>query len=170
MTTIITPSQTCGPLFGFAILPPGIHQTVDENAPEAVIVSGALLDGEGRHLGFEAFLEFWSEGQACRVRTIEGRYRAVLKRPPPLPASAATAAQAPHVHIGVHGRGLTRHLVTRLYFSDEATANAADPTLALVEPARRRTLIAEALGEPRQYAFDIRLQGDGETVFLELER
>lgn len=170
MTTIITPSQTCGPLFGFAILPPGIHQTIDENDPSAVIVSGAVLDGEGKHLGFEAFLELWSDGQACRVRTIEGRYRAVLKRPPPLPATAATATQAPHLHVGLHGRGLTRHLVTRLYFSDEAAANEADPVLALVEPTRRPTLIAQALDAQRHYAFDIRLQGENETVFFTLER
>jgi protocatechuate 3,4-dioxygenase alpha subunit len=58
-------------------------------------------------------------------------------------------------------------VVTRVYFADEADANAADPILTSVgDTARRGTLIARADGDG--YVFDIRLQGEGETVFFSI--
>jgi protocatechuate 3,4-dioxygenase, alpha subunit len=67
----------------------------------------------------------------------------------------------------VFARGLTRHLVTRVYFADEAEANATDPVLALVsDPEARATLVAERSEDG--YVFDIRLQGEGETAFFEI--
>jgi protocatechuate 3,4-dioxygenase alpha subunit len=78
---------------------------------------------------------------------------------------------APHISLWLVARGLNIGLATRLYFSDEAAANAADPVLALIEQAHRReTLIARRQmreGTP-VYRFDIRLQGEGETVFLDV--
>jgi protocatechuate 3,4-dioxygenase alpha subunit len=58
--------------------------------------------------------------------------------------------------------------VTRIYFADEAAANAADPVLASVAEDRRATLIASAEPGGDSYRFDIRLQGDGETVFFDV--
>jgi protocatechuate 3,4-dioxygenase, alpha subunit len=79
--------------------------------------------------------------------------------------------QAPHVSLWIVARGINIGLQTRLYFDDEEAANSEDPLLAVVGiPERRRTLIAtrgERDGKP-VYRFDIRLQGDGETVFLDL--
>ena len=59
-------------------------------------------------------------------------------------------------------------LNTRLYFDDEAEANARDPVLGLVDPGRRGTLIARRVGGTVTYRFDVRLQGEGETVFLDI--
>ncbi|QFU09697.1 Protocatechuate 3,4-dioxygenase alpha chain [Rhodobacteraceae bacterium THAF1] len=76
--------------------------------------------------------------------------------------------QAPHLSLWMVARGINVGLQTRLYFGDEAEANAADPLLALIDPATRRdTLIARAEGDGR-YTFDIRLQGPKETVFLDV--
>jgi protocatechuate 3,4-dioxygenase alpha subunit len=78
---------------------------------------------------------------------------------------------APHINVSVFARGINVHLNTRIYFEDEADANAADPVLNLIEQApRRQTLIAkrEERDEKVVYRFDIRLQGDGETVFLDV--
>jgi protocatechuate 3,4-dioxygenase alpha subunit len=66
--------------------------------------------------------------------------------------------------VGVLARGLLTPLLTRVYFEDEA--NEQDPVLALVPAERRPTLIARPQGQGR-YRWDIVLQGDGETVFLE---
>jgi protocatechuate 3,4-dioxygenase, alpha subunit len=79
------------------------------------------------------------------------------------------AAQAPHIGVTVFSRGMLRHLYTRIYFSDEAK-NDADPILALVPPERRATLIAKRADRNGHavYTFDIRLQGDGETVFFDI--
>jgi protocatechuate 3,4-dioxygenase, alpha subunit len=79
--------------------------------------------------------------------------------------------QAPHISLWIVARGINIGLQTRLYFSDEEKANAMDPLLAVVDsPERRRTLVAARSmrnGKP-VYRFDIRLQGEGETVFLDL--
>jgi protocatechuate 3,4-dioxygenase alpha subunit len=74
---------------------------------------------------------------------------------------------APHLNLWLVARGINIGLNTRMYFGDEPEANAADPVLNLIEQAHRRdTLIARAVGNT--YHFDIRLQGDGETVFLDV--
>lgn len=73
---------------------------------------------------------------------------------------------APHINIWIVARGINIGLNTRMYFEDED--NAADPVLNLIEqPPRRETLIARKV-KPGLYRFDIRLQGDGETVFLDI--
>ena len=76
--------------------------------------------------------------------------------------------QAPHVTVWIVARGINIGLQTRLYFDDEAEANATDPVLSLIEPASRvETLIARS---ERQgcFRFDIYLQGERETVFLDI--
>jgi protocatechuate 3,4-dioxygenase alpha subunit len=78
---------------------------------------------------------------------------------------------APHVNVWLAARGINIGLSTRLYFSDEAEANAQDPVLNIIEPRERReTLIArrEEREEDIVYVFDIHLQGERETVFFDL--
>ena len=78
---------------------------------------------------------------------------------------------APHVNLWIVARGINIGLNTRVYFDDEAKANAADPVLNLIEwETRRKTLIArrEQRGGATVYTFDIRLQGDDETVFFDI--
>ena len=71
---------------------------------------------------------------------------------------------APHITFAV-ARGINIGLQTRMFFPDEAGANAQDPLLTRIEHQNRvPTLIAEKTGEGA-YRFDIRLQGDGETIF-----
>ncbi|BBJ43978.1 hypothetical protein SSPO_066960 [Streptomyces antimycoticus] len=84
-----------------------------------------------------------------------------------LPPGGPAAPAAPYISVCVHARGLLHHLFTRVYFPGNAEANAADPLLASLDPARRETLVATAGSPPGTYRFDIRLQGEGETVFLE---
>ena len=76
--------------------------------------------------------------------------------------------QAPHILVAVFARGMLLQNYTRIYFEGEA-ANAADPVMALVPPDRRATLIARRkAGGEAAYRFDIRLQGDNETVFFDV--
>jgi protocatechuate 3,4-dioxygenase alpha subunit len=78
---------------------------------------------------------------------------------------------APHVNVWLAARGINIGLSTRLYFSDEAEANAQDPVLNIIEPRERReTLIArrDERGGEIVYVFDIHLQGEHETVFFDL--
>ncbi len=81
------------------------------------------------------------------------------------------AVQAPHLNLWIVARGINIGLNTRVYFDDEADANAADPVLNMIEWHNRRpTLIAKRSvqnGKPT-YRFDIRLQGEGETVFFDI--
>ena len=79
--------------------------------------------------------------------------------------------QAPHITLWIVARGINLGLNTRLYFDDEAEANAADPVLNLIEWERRRATLIARRGEREGqviYRFNIRLQGDEETVFFDI--
>ncbi|SNS54102.1 protocatechuate 3,4-dioxygenase subunit alpha [Tropicimonas sediminicola] len=78
---------------------------------------------------------------------------------------------APHINLWIVARGINVGLNTRIYFDDEAEANAADPVINLIEWERRRaTLIAKRGERDGQivYRFDIKLQGQDETVFFDI--
>lgn len=76
--------------------------------------------------------------------------------------------QAPHLNLWIVARGINVGLNTRLYFPDDDAAHAADPILSMIEQRHRvKTLIAQKMA-PGKYRFDIRLQGDDETVFLDI--
>ena len=81
---------------------------------------------------------------------------------------------APHINAWIVARGINIGLNTRIYFADEAEANAEDAVINLIEwEARRKTLLAERLDRRSDtgaavYRFDIRLQGEGETVFFDV--
>ena len=96
----------------------------------------------------------------------EGWYEFVTVKPGPVPAPGG-GMQAPHIDMSVFARGLLKRVVTRIYFPDEAEANAADPLLSSLPPERAATLVAAASGDG-ELRFDIRLQGEGETVFLQV--
>lgn len=81
------------------------------------------------------------------------------------------AKQAPHIALVIFARGINLGLHTRVYFEDEAEANAKDPILNGIEwVPRRQTLIAKRQERDGQvvYRFDIRIQGDQETVFFDI--
>jgi protocatechuate 3,4-dioxygenase alpha subunit len=100
-----------------------------------------------------------------------GLYRFETVKPGPVAGRHGHEPMAPHVNVWLAARGINIGLATRLYFADETELNEADPVLRMIEPAiRRQTLLArpeQRNGVP-VYVFDIRLQGDGETVFFDV--
>ena len=95
-----------------------------------------------------------------------GKYRFITVKPGAV-AGRGNTQQAPHIALCILSRGLMRGLVTRAYFQGEEL-NETDPLLmSIEEPARRATLIARPAGTAT-WQMDIRLQGDGETVFLDI--
>jgi len=154
---IPTPSQTVGPFFGYALpFEDGHHAARDQTA---LRIEGQLLDGAGDPVP-DGLVEMWGGQQFARCRTdAEGVFHFTVMKP-------AAGVEAPHLEVTIFARGLLRHLATRMYFPDEETANASDRSLNLIDPARRRTLIAHSEGQVLR--FDIRLQGESETVFFAL--
>ena len=163
-----TPSQTVGPFFAIGLPWPDGPYAVPEGTPGAVWLRGRVTDGAGEPV-VDAMLETWQSGAAGRGFARcgtgkDGSYAILFDKPGTVPGPDDTT-QAPHLAVSVFARGLLHRVITRVYFSDEAEANAADPVLtSVVEPERRATLIAERGDDG--YRFDIRLQGEGETVFL----
>jgi protocatechuate 3,4-dioxygenase alpha subunit len=194
MARTITPSQTVGPFFHYALVPFDTAGVVaGEGVPgDRVVIEGRVLDGEGQPVP-DAMIETWQADAAgrydhpedarademgtarfkgaARVPTDkDGSFRILTIKPGRVPGRG-NALQAPHIMVSVLGRGLLKRLATRLYFADEAEANEEDAILALVPEERRGTLVARADGEGpdgRVYRFDIRLQGDDETVFFDV--
>ena len=160
-----SPSQTSGPLWGFALLFDGSENAVDPSSPQAVELRGRVLDGDGLPVAWpDALLEIWHGDQLARTRTdAEGWYRAVVAKPEP--GAAPDGVLAPHLHLSLFARGLLKQLVTRMYFPDEEAANAADPVLARVPDESRPTLVARPDGDGLR--FDLILQGEGETAFFD---
>ncbi|HEY5986589.1 MAG TPA: protocatechuate 3,4-dioxygenase subunit alpha [Streptosporangiaceae bacterium] len=99
----------------------------------------------------------------------DGSYRIVTMKPGPLPCPDG-GTEAPHLDVSVFARGLLDRVVTRIYFPDEVAANDADPVLSsLGDRARAATLIAQTDPDtPGELTFDIRLQGERETVFFDV--
>lgn len=186
--TGLTPSQTVGPYFAMRLPWPDGPYVVPADTPGAITIAGRVYDGAGNVIP-DALIETWQADASGRFAhpddprgplpsgygfrgfgrcptAPDGSYRIVTVKPGPLPAPDGDI-EAPHLNVSVFARGLLDRVVTRMYFPDERAANAADPVLLSVEPARRSTLIA--IGEPEGHLrFDIRLQGDRETVFFDL--
>jgi protocatechuate 3,4-dioxygenase alpha subunit len=193
----ITPSQTVGPFFKYGLTPNGHYDwndafTNDLVTPDAsgerIRVEGRVFDGDGAPVP-DAMLEIWqadSQGRFADPQdkravpnttfrgfgrcgtNANGEYSFDSIKPGAVPDPDGTP-QAPHILLAIFARGMLLQLYTRIYFDGEA-ANSADPVLALVPADRRSTLIAarEAGNGGAVYRFDIRLQGDGETVFFDV--
>jgi protocatechuate 3,4-dioxygenase alpha subunit len=112
--------------------------------------------GPSQLQGFRGFARFGTEDG-------DGTYEIVTVKPGSVPGPDGTK-QAPHIDVSVFARGMLHRCVTRIYFADEAEANAADPILRTVPVGRRETLLAQPTDGG--YRFDIRLQGPDETVFF----
>jgi protocatechuate 3,4-dioxygenase alpha subunit len=189
MTLIPTASATVGPYLHIGLTPLQVNDIAkDASTGEKIMISGRVLDGEGQPVP-DALIEFWqanangryahpedTQGKPLdgkftgfgRVPTDkEGRYSFLTVKPGAVPGPGNTL-QAPHIVVCLFMRGMLRHLYTRIYFSDEAAANANDPVLGLVEDASRKpTLIADRASGKAEYRWDIRMQGEGETVFFD---
>ena len=167
-----TPSQTVGPFFEFGLATK--TSLVEADAPGAIRIEGTVLDGAGEPVP-DGLVEIWQadaggryEGNSgwgrCQTEP-DGGYAFTTVKPGAAREPDGTV-QAPHVTVLCFARGLLKPVLTRLYFSDEADANAVDPLLgAIGDDGERATLLATASG-PATYRFDIRLQGDGQTVFF----
>jgi protocatechuate 3,4-dioxygenase, alpha subunit len=179
--TAATASQTAGPYWHMIDFPewadllrPGSGNEAVQG--EKVVLVGRITDGDGA-VAPDALVEIWQAGPDGRHEDVfhgfgrcatdaNGEFRFTTLKPGPVPGRG-NATQAPHIQIAIFARGLMTHLVTRAYFAGEAL-NATDPVLALVEdPARRATLIAKPEGDG-VWRLDIRLQGEAETVFLDI--
>ena len=142
-----TPSQTVGPYLAIG-LPWDDGPVADR---DGVRICGRVLDGAGDPIP-DALVETWYHDPPAFARCPtddEGRWHVVV------PA-------APFVAVHVFARGLLRHLTTRIYLDSPPD----DPVLAGVPTDRRETLLGERADDG--YRFDIRIQGERETVFFDV--
>jgi protocatechuate 3,4-dioxygenase alpha subunit len=164
VTELQTPSQTSGPLFGFALMFEGCADAVAPDSPGALRIEGIVSDGGGPVAWPECFLEVWQGELWARARTdADGRYAVTVRKPEPAELPGGPP-QAPHLNVAVFARGLLKQALTRVYFPDETDANGADPVLELVPERDRRLLVARTDGDVLR--FDIVLQGENETPFF----
>lgn len=192
-----TPSQTVGPFFSYGLSPEQYNFTqmssiaggeiADEDEPgEHVKLVGTIYDGKGVPVS-DALVEIWQpDAQGRFAHPTDGRQKNTPftgfgrygTRTDPknrfifttVKPGASVEGEAPHINMIIMMRGLLSHAYTRVYFSDEAAANATDPVLQTVPVDRRDTLIAkrEESSAGIMYRFDIHMQGDRETVFFDV--
>ncbi|WP_407491948.1 protocatechuate 3,4-dioxygenase subunit alpha [Pseudooceanicola sp. MF1-13] len=191
---IETPSQTAGPYVHIGCMPTyagnagaydqeiGGSPIADGAKGQIIEITGEVIDGTGWALR-DAMLESWQADAAgkfpgqdgadpsvsgfCRFAADadSGKFTLRTVKPGAVPARGG-GKQAPHISIWVVARGINVGLQTRIYFEDED--NDSDPLLARIEQRLRvDTLIAKKTGDG-QYTFNVVLQGDKETVFLDI--
>jgi len=196
-----TPSQTAGPYVHIGLAPGaagfGIYDKElgwdiagPNAAGERIRVSGIVIDGTGSPIK-DVMLEAWqanSKGVYAHPEhagEVEDGFRGwgrvitdfetgewAFETVKPGPVMGRNGKMmAPHINLWVVARGINVGLCTRIYFADEADANAADPILNGIEWERRRGTLIAARSEGdkgAEYRFDIRLQGQDETVFFDI--
>jgi protocatechuate 3,4-dioxygenase alpha subunit len=185
-----TPSQTVGPFYSIGLTNREMNTLVsDSTHGQRIRIEGQVIDGDGKPIP-DAMIEIWQANAYGRYNHPEDKQEKPLDtsfmgwgrsgtdpngfyffdtiKPGPVPASEASV-QAPHINVIVFARGMLAHAFTRIYFSDEA-ANADDPVLNSVENSRRQTLLADGREESGKtiFRFDIRLQGENETIFFDV--
>jgi len=158
---------------------------------ERIAITGRIYDGAGAPLR-DALVEIWQADSAGLYNSPSerrgkadpafagwgrqptdgetGLYRFETIKPGRAPFVDGRP-MAPHVTFWIVARGINLGLHTRMYFSDEAAANAECPVLARVEHRDRIATLIAARAEERGapvYTFDIRLQGEGETIFFDI--
>ena len=180
---------------GFSVFETALGQPIagPEVPGERIRVEGAVFDAAGAPMR-DVLIEVWqADAEGIYPHPAEPRHAAAASgfrgwgrvvpdfdtggwafdtiRPGPVPdpvRSPDGGPMAPHISFLILARGINLGLQTRMYFAD--ADNTADPVLAAIDPpARRETLIAprtERDGTP-VYRFDIRLQGERETVFFD---
>jgi protocatechuate 3,4-dioxygenase alpha subunit len=179
MSTLLTatPGQTVGPFFGYALPFERGNELVPPGSPGSIRLHGVVTDGEGKPVP-DALLEIWQAdangvipsatgslrrdgwtftGWGRASTDDEGQYSFTTVEP-----GATQADSAPFIAVTVFARGLLNRLFTRAYVPNDQLAD--DPLLTSVPAERRHTLIA--VRDEHGLRFDIRLQGDDETVFL----
>jgi protocatechuate 3,4-dioxygenase alpha subunit len=156
-----TPSQTVGPFFSFGLCVRPQANVVEQG----IELRGRVTDGAGEPVP-DAMVELWQAGEDGRYRgdfgwarcgtDASGAFRFTVVKP------GAVDGQAPHLNMQVFARGLLKQVYTRVYFPGDEP----DELLRSVDEARRATLVA--VEEDGGLRFDVRLQGDEETVFFDL--
>ena len=166
----------------------GANLITPDATGQKVRIEGRVTDGDGKPIN-DAMIEIWQadgQGRYAHARGEKprpnskftgfgrsatdkgGEFSFDTIKPGSVPGPGG-ARQAPHIVVCIFSRGMLRQVYTRLYFSDEV-GNEGDPILALVPADRRGTLIAHK--QPGSgaavYRFDIRMQGENETVFFDI--
>jgi protocatechuate 3,4-dioxygenase alpha subunit len=183
-----TPGQTVGPFYGYALPFNKDNELLAPGSAGSIRLQGTVYDGAGDAIP-DAILEIWqpdAEGNVVQrtgslVRdgyTFTGWGRAAVGNtgvftfttvnPGPTEPLPGKPAAAPFISVAVFARGLMNRLFTRIYLPENEEALAADPLLSSLDPERRSTLIARRDADGG-LTWDLRLQGENETVFLDFE-
>jgi protocatechuate 3,4-dioxygenase alpha subunit len=178
-----TPSATVGPYLAIGLTWSDGQWAAAEGTEGGFWIRGRVVDGAGDVVP-DAMVETWQADPSgrfpspedprgvathpgfrgyARSQTLTGEFAVFTLKPGRVPDGEG-GLQAPHIDVSVFARGLLDRVVTRIYFADEDSANAEDVVLRSVPEDRRETLLAVPAADG--YRFDVRLQGESETVFF----
>ena len=186
MSLLLTAAQTVGPFVAIGFEKACVPDVAPADvAGERMVITGKIFDGDGQPVT-DAVSETWQansygkyahpddaqeklleenfKGFGRALTDTQGGFRLTTVKPGKV-AGPDGKEQAPHITVVIFMRGLLKHLMTRIYFPDDA-ANAADPVLNLVPAARRKSLMATKAADGT-LQWNVHLQGANETVFFD---
>ncbi len=153
MKLIPTASQTVGPFFSIGLEP--LHQDPAEmGSATAITISGRVVDGGGQPVP-DCVLEFWTSKLFARVPTsVDGQYSVLVE------------AGVNRLEVLLFMRGLLKPVYTRLYLG--STSKTTDDVVSKEIPEHRlSTLLAQPGTAPNQFVWNVKMQGNDETVFFD---
>jgi protocatechuate 3,4-dioxygenase alpha subunit len=167
-----TPSQTVGPFFHEALRWPDGGRVTLADPGRPIVIAGTVYDGAGAPVA-DALVETWQlgpDGEPPRGATAGrphgfGRVQTGEDGSFRIETSMPGGAGAPCIEVTLVARGLLKALRTRVYLAPEAEVRADPQLKALAASPRLATLVARREGDSG-FRWDVRLQGDGETVFF----
>ena len=181
-----TPFQTAGPFLHIGCMPNAIKINKiyqndlgeipfkDKQENELITIEGSVFDGNGVALD-DIMIETWQCDEKGQFNEDSGFARLIpnnitkkftLKTIKPGSYKGFDGkTHSPYVSLSISSRGLNMTLNTRVYFEDDELKN--DPLLSIISPDNVNSLIAKKI-KKNSYLFDIFLQGDKETIFLDI--
>lgn len=167
-----TPSQTVGPFFHEALRWRDGHRVGFAESGTTVRLVGRVLDGAGDPVA-DAMVETWQlapTGKAPAAATGRDKPHGFARVECGADGGFAIETRLPGgpcpcLEVTIFARGLLKALRTRVYLASESRVREDPAMAALAASPRLATLVAAPEGEG-EFRWDVRLQGEGETVFF----
>jgi protocatechuate 3,4-dioxygenase, alpha subunit len=165
-------SQTIGPFWHNGLKWAQGNRSIFASGNDAITLFGQVYDGDGQPMT-DAMLEFYVGGKSGAFSGemgSDGRGVGFVRTPTDHQGIYRIHIAAPKengfLHVMIFARGLLTHVYTRVFFADSAADVVGDSAFDAANAAGRGDTLLASRTSGNAFVWDIRLQGEKETVFF----